>query len=101
MNSLTKKYRLIWDVETKILAYDPYIEYSSTTEMLTNSLGWFESDLIQDVEKKIDDEGLVYVVEKEQSENVEEEQPENDIDSIECDVMICNDDDVYVEYEEI
>jgi len=56
---LTKKYRLIWDDEKKLL-FDPYHDWSGTETTPGDGRSFFESDNIQDIEAKIIEENLSY-----------------------------------------
>lgn len=60
MIELTKKYRLIWDVNTKELLSDPYLEYELSTVTVSNSLGFYDCDTIIEVNNIIDIENLWY-----------------------------------------
>jgi len=57
-----KKYRLMWNVNSKELISDPYMEYSIKSETVTNSSGYYECDSIEEVDGKINELKLIYVV---------------------------------------
>lgn len=56
---LTKKYRIVWDGDTKELLLDPNIEYSNKTKTHTNTSNCFESDNFDEISNKINEEGLI------------------------------------------
>ena len=53
MNSLTKKYRLIWD-SNKLIVGDPFVDATNSTT-LVNTGNYFESDDVGDIQPKIDE----------------------------------------------
>lgn len=57
---LTKKYRLVWDVNTKELLTDPSFEYDENTKTKTNGLGNYDSDSFNDILNKINEENLYF-----------------------------------------
>jgi hypothetical protein len=57
---LTKKYRLIWDIQTNILIADPYIEYINSFTWVGNNRGYYESNSLEEIQNYIDENNLKY-----------------------------------------
>lgn len=63
MNELTKKYRLIWDYDNTIIG-DPFEEYKNS-KTLINTTNYFQTDIVEEIQPKIDEEELTYPEEEE------------------------------------
>jgi len=61
MADLTKKYRLIWDVSTSYIQNDYEKDWSNTITKIVSSgdMDFIESDDIQDITDKINDDNLL------------------------------------------
>lgn len=54
MKTLTKKYRLLWDVKTKEIVGDPYEENNIGSQTyVPDTLGCYEAQLLSSIESKI------------------------------------------------
>lgn len=58
---LTKKYRLIWDQNTKVLISNPYIVYTIGSKTYPgDGLSYYQTDFIEDVNNCINENNLIY-----------------------------------------
>jgi len=61
MITLTKKYRITWDLLSLNIDQNPDIDYTGSVTMITDpgeTLGYFESDIYQDILDEIEIKGL-------------------------------------------
>lgn len=58
MNSLTKKYRLLWGSDKTIIG-DPFEDLLTATTLIGNS-NYFETDDVDEIQPKIDELELIY-----------------------------------------
>lgn len=60
--NLTKKYRIIWELSSKmVISGDPSQDLTGSITIFNNAgdMGYFESDIYSEIEQKIIDEQLV------------------------------------------
>lgn len=58
--ALTKKYRLIWDPDTKTLIYDPEYEYTpGSRTWVGSSRNYYETDSLSDAKSYVTNNTLI------------------------------------------